>query len=262
MALTVKCPNPQCGKSYSVAEESLGRRVKCASCGAAFTLKMSLDETAQPRSRQEPQPSPVVKSPARVPDSSSPPSGPTVSPVVHASDPAKIGPYLVRRKLGSGAMGEVWLAHDPTLERDVAIKVLPTALADDAERLQRFLREARAAAQLDHPNTAFLTEDRPVVLLLKDRCQDRKSEVRSLAARCLAYLESYHAVIAELADEKQRAHWASDFDVLRRITQKTNSYRPEASRSQRKSSLGLWQSLLQKGGIAYATSPSPTSTEE
>jgi hypothetical protein len=227
-------------------------------------------------------------------------------------------------------MGEVWLAHDPTLERDVAIKVLPTALADDAERLQRFLREARAAAQLDHPNTAFLTEDRPVVLLLKDRCQDRKSEVRSLAARCLAYLESYHAVIAELADEKQRAHWAADFDVLRqsvsrrsesavrvrvtleslcgedgaklyrllwsyspqqlqeggaeelvalldrdslplrvlayenlrRITQKTNSYRPEASRSQRKSSLGLWQSLLQKGGIAYATSPSPTSTEE
>jgi WD40 repeat protein/serine/threonine protein kinase len=51
-------------------------------------------------------------------------------------------------------MGEVWLAHDPTLDRDVAIKVLPGEFARDAERLGRFLREARLAARLDHVNTA------------------------------------------------------------------------------------------------------------
>ena len=49
-------------------------------------------------------------------------------------------------------MGEVYRARDPRLTRDVAIKVLPTALASDAERLRRFEQEARAAAALNHPN--------------------------------------------------------------------------------------------------------------
>jgi formylglycine-generating enzyme required for sulfatase activity len=158
MALTVKCPNPQCGKSYSVAEDRLGRHVKCAQCGESFTLKMSLDETAQPGSRAEPLPSRAVQSPARVADSLPPPSVLAVSPSVQAGPPSRIGSYLVRRRLGAGAMGEVWLAHDPNLERDVAIKVLPAAFADDEERLKRFLREARAAAQLDHLNTVRVYE--------------------------------------------------------------------------------------------------------
>jgi WD40 repeat protein/formylglycine-generating enzyme required for sulfatase activity len=67
--------------------------------------------------------------------------------------PRKIAAYVIRRKLGEGAMGEVFLARDPTLDRDVAIKVLPREFARDQERLQRFLREARLAARLEHPNT-------------------------------------------------------------------------------------------------------------
>ena len=49
-------------------------------------------------------------------------------------------------------MGEVWLAHDPSLDRDVAIKILPPRFAADEDRLKRFLREARLAAKLHHTN--------------------------------------------------------------------------------------------------------------
>ena len=64
----------------------------------------------------------------------------------------RLGPYLISNLLGAGGMGEVYRASDPRLTRDVAIKVLPTALASDAERLRRFEQEARAAAALNHPN--------------------------------------------------------------------------------------------------------------
>src|SRR6185369_1463518 len=49
-------------------------------------------------------------------------------------------------------MGEVWRAHDTRLNREVAIKVLPTALADEEDRLRRFEQEARATSALNHPN--------------------------------------------------------------------------------------------------------------
>ncbi len=60
--------------------------------------------------------------------------------------------YEITAPLGAGGMGEVWRAHDTTLDRDVAIKVLPEAFAADAERLARFEREAKVLASLNHPN--------------------------------------------------------------------------------------------------------------
>jgi serine/threonine protein kinase len=64
----------------------------------------------------------------------------------------KLGPYEVAGLLGAGGMGEVYRARDPRLARDVAIKVLPAHYLSDADRLDRFEREARAAAALNHPN--------------------------------------------------------------------------------------------------------------
>jgi len=64
--------------------------------------------------------------------------------------------YEILRKLGQGGMGEVWLARDTKLDRDVALKVLPEEFASDPERMARFEREAKVLASLNHPNIATL----------------------------------------------------------------------------------------------------------
>src|SRR5271167_3065986 len=68
----------------------------------------------------------------------------------------KLGSYEVVAQIGAGGMGEVYLAHDTKLGRDVAIKVLPEAFAHDPERLSRFQREAKMLASLNHPNIATI----------------------------------------------------------------------------------------------------------
>ena len=64
----------------------------------------------------------------------------------------RLGPYEILAPLGSGGMGEVYRARDTRLERVVAIKVLPSGVADHPERRERFEREARAIASLNHPH--------------------------------------------------------------------------------------------------------------
>ena len=80
----------------------------------------------------------------------------------------RIGPYEIVAPLGAGGMGVVYRARDTRLQRDVAIKVLPDALAAHPERLARFEREARTLAALNHPNIAHIhgLEDRALVLEL------------------------------------------------------------------------------------------------
>jgi len=69
---------------------------------------------------------------------------------------SSIGPYRIERLLDVGGMGEVYRAHDTTLGRDVAIKILPRLFTSDAERLTRFEREARFLATLNHPHIAAI----------------------------------------------------------------------------------------------------------
>ena len=70
--------------------------------------------------------------------------------------PAFIAHYKLTSKLGAGGMGEVYRATDTRLDREVAIKILPAALANDPERLARFTREAKVLASLNHPNIATI----------------------------------------------------------------------------------------------------------
>jgi eukaryotic-like serine/threonine-protein kinase len=69
-----------------------------------------------------------------------------------------IGPYRAIRQLGAGGMGEVFLAHDEELGRNIAIKLLPADVAADAEHLTRLRNEARSASSLNHPNIVTIYE--------------------------------------------------------------------------------------------------------
>ena len=65
---------------------------------------------------------------------------------------SRLGVYEVTAKIGEGGMGQVWQARDTTLDRDVALRVLPEAFTSDPDRLARFEREAKVLASLNHPN--------------------------------------------------------------------------------------------------------------
>ena len=71
-----------------------------------------------------------------------------------AGAPHRVGPYEMVREIGRGGMGVVFLARDDRLDRDVAIKALPEEMASDPARLERFEREAKSLAALNHPNIA------------------------------------------------------------------------------------------------------------
>ncbi len=77
-----------------------------------------------------------------------------MGPMIEAG--SRFGQYDVQSAIGAGGMGEVYRARDTRLQREVALKVLPKALALDPERLRRFQREAEAMASLNHPNIAAI----------------------------------------------------------------------------------------------------------
>ena len=130
-----------CGRRFSNPDKDAGKRARCP-CGQPLRIPgAAASETAAMANLAEDTDS--------TPRSQAPAS-------VSLQPQQRIGPYVVTRQLGQGAMGEVWLAHDASLQRQVAIKVLPRELRQDAERLRRFQREARLAAQLQHGNTVVI----------------------------------------------------------------------------------------------------------
>ena len=119
----------------------------------------------------------------------------------------KLGPYEIQSPLGAGGMGEVYRATDTKLGRDVALKVLPTEMAHDPERLARFRREAKALAQLDHPNivTIYTVEECDGVHFLTMQLVEGRPLDRLIPAGGLP-LEQIVEIASALGDALAAAH--------------------------------------------------------
>ncbi len=129
MPVTVQCPNPACGKTATVARSLIGRAARCKYCGQAFPLTLTHDGTSRDTA-----------------------AGGAITPAPAGPLPQRIGHYEIRARLGAGASGTVYRAYDPQLDREVALKVPNAGLLNEPKRVERFLREAKAAARLQHPN--------------------------------------------------------------------------------------------------------------
>src|SRR5262249_27468848 len=119
----------------------------------------------------------------------------------------KIGSYEVLAKLGAGGMGEVYRARDTTLNRDVAIKVLPDLFASDPERLARFSREAQTLASLNHPNIAAIygvSESPGVRALVMELVVGE--DLSALVTRGPLPLADVLPIATQLADALEAAH--------------------------------------------------------
>jgi serine/threonine protein kinase len=134
-AVTVRCP--RCGQPHSVDGSLIGRKGRCKNCGAAFAIAATTERGGS---------------------GTQSPSGLLRSWSAGNALPERLGRFLVKERLGAGACGCVYRAVDPTLDRDVALKVPHPELQRDEEAIERFLREARAAAKLHHPHIVTVYE--------------------------------------------------------------------------------------------------------
>ena len=160
--MDVTCRCPECQTLYRVAEKSLGRSARCKRCGHSFVLVRAAQDAAGSVIEIESAPPPKSQSEHQTPAGdttgeapAAPAPGTTRS--WHGGEgaagvPATLGRFQIRKRLGAGGFGTVYRAHDPLLGRDVALKVPhPSRFQTDRDKA-RILREAKAAAQLRHPN--------------------------------------------------------------------------------------------------------------
>ncbi len=137
MAVLVRCPNPNCLKTASVPEEKLGHTARCGSCGVKFVLE------------------PIQAAPESIElkmDEAQPARASGHTQVITDSKRKVVSRYILRNELGSGAFGTVYAAYDPQLDREIALKILRPEAMQSPKAVERFQREAKAAARMLHPN--------------------------------------------------------------------------------------------------------------
>jgi len=138
---------PHCSASQELEAPSSGASAShiCTSCGKAFVLHTPSSAGGSTQKLGDPAATQAVPSPS-----------------VAQQTPGRIGPYEIHGTIGVGGMGVVYRGWDARLNRPVAVKTLKSDLARDQDHRERFLREARAAAALSHPNVTqiyFIGED-------------------------------------------------------------------------------------------------------
>jgi two-component system LytT family response regulator len=120
-----------------------------------------------------------------------------------------LGQYEIVSRLGEGGMGQVWLARDTRLERQVALKVLPPELRENPDRLRRFLQEARIASSLSHPNICYLHEigEAGGVSYIAMEYVEGESLAKIVAARAPLPVDELVSISLQIADALDAA-WA------------------------------------------------------
>ena len=122
---------------------------------------------------------------------------------------SRLRQYVIAYKLGEGGMGVVWKARDTTLDRDVALKVLPADGAASETRRERFFREARAASALNHPNIITVYEinsDGNTDFIAMELVEGETLSAR--IARAPMPLDEVVAIARQMAEAVARAHRA------------------------------------------------------
>jgi predicted Ser/Thr protein kinase len=161
-------------------------------------------DTPRPQDSQPAAPPPAVTRDAGKIDGDSAGTGPVTGRL-----PQHFGRYQIQRKLGKGGMGHVYLAHDTVLNIPVALKVPELGDEDEPALVERFYREARAAAQVNHPNlcrvydvnqidgihylTMQFVDGNPLSELIRERPQLPERQVAELVRRLALALEQAHA---------------------------------------------------------------------
>jgi len=198
MQVAVRCPH--CRKSYRVPKDRLNHSVRCQRCGSSFTVVASADETSgspdQPGSRPPKRAEPPRRAPTLVEGG----GGGGAAPESEGADepvPKKLGRYAIRERLGGGAMGIVYLARDSYLDRLVAVKAVRRGVGKSEEFRQRFLREARLAAKLQHPHAVTIHDvgvSEGVVFLAMEHVDGGSLETAVAPGRPLPWPEATRAV--------------------------------------------------------------------
>ena len=146
---------PKCSAGYKVRKDRADDMVSCRRCGHAWVPSQAAGGAAPDTSGPEPAPPKAAPAPRAPPAAVAPPV-PRREEQEDKTDPlvgTNLNGFKVLSRIGSGGFGVVYRAFDTDLERSVAIKMLPANVAKAGPKvLDRFLREARSAAKLSHPN--------------------------------------------------------------------------------------------------------------